>query len=87
MMPSVPVVGGLDIDGGHNVIIIGGEIDLTTPCVTDTGECHGINIGQNSHDTGEVFIEGVWIHNPDPTHSHFTGDRIDQHEYDYERHT
>lgn len=76
-LPSVPVVGGLDIDGGHNVIIIGGEIDLTTPCTTDTNVCHGINMSRNSSSTGEVYIEGVLIKNPDPTHSQYTGDGID----------
>jgi hypothetical protein len=76
-LPGVPVVGGLDIDGGHNVMIIGGEIDLTTPCVTDTNVCHGINISRSSSSTGEVYIEGVLIKNPDPTHSQYTGDGID----------
>jgi hypothetical protein len=76
-LPSVPVLGGLDIEGGHNVIIIGGEIDLTTPCVTDTNVCHGINLSRSSSSTGEVYIEGVLIKNPDPTHSQYTGDGID----------
>ena len=76
-LPSVPVVGGLDIDGGHNVSIIGGEIDLTTPCTTDSGPCHGINLHTGPDSTGEIFIEGVLIKNPDPTHSGYTGDGID----------
>jgi hypothetical protein len=76
-LPPVPVVGGLDIDGGHNVIIIGGEIDLTTPCTTDTNVCHGINISRGAASTGEVYIEGVLIRNPDATHSRYTGDGID----------
>ena len=76
-LPSVPVVGGLDINGGHNVIIIGGEIDLPTPCTTDNNVCHGINISRNSNSTGEVYIEGVLIRNPDPTHSKYSGDGID----------
>jgi hypothetical protein len=76
-LPSVPLVGGIDIDNGHNVIIIGGEIDLTTPCTTDTNVCHGINISRGTTSTGEVFIEGVLIKNPDPTHSQYTGDGID----------
>ena len=76
-LPSVPVVGGLDIDGGHNVTIIGGEIDLTTPCLTDTRVCHGINISTRPASTGEVYIEGVLIKNPDPSHSQYTGDGID----------
>ena len=72
-----PQRGGIDIDGGHNVIIIGGEIDLTTPCTTDTNVCHGINISRNQDATGEVYIEGVLIKNSDNTHSHYTGDGID----------
>lgn len=28
----MPLQGGLQIRGGHNVIIVGGEIDLTVPC-------------------------------------------------------
>src|SRR3954451_23972435 len=31
-LPSVPLQGGLQIRGGHNVIIIGGQIELTVPC-------------------------------------------------------
>jgi len=72
-----PQVGGIDIDGGHNVIIIGGEIDLTTPCKTDNDVCHGINISRNASARGEVYIEGVLIKNPDTTHTKYTGDGID----------
>jgi len=72
-----PQKGGIDINGGHNVIIIGGEIDLTTPCTTDKGICHGINISRDNHATGEVYIEGVLIKNPDAMHSRYTGDGID----------
>jgi hypothetical protein len=75
-LPAQPVVGGLDIDGGHNVILIGGEIDLTTPCISDENVCHGINISRAAPATGEVFIEGVLIKNPDPTYSQYTGDGI-----------
>src|SRR5437899_3951600 len=74
-----PQSGGIDIDGGHNVTIIGGEIDLTTPCLTDTNVCHGINIARNQDATGKVYIEGVLIKNPDGTHSRYTGDGIDAH--------
>jgi hypothetical protein len=76
-LPTVPLVGGIDINGGHNVIIIGGEIDLPTPCTTDNSPCHGINISMDSSANGEVYIEGVYIKNPDPTHSRYTGDGID----------
>jgi hypothetical protein len=70
-------VGGIDIGNGHNVILIGGEIDLTTPCTSDSNVCHGINISRSSSSTGEVYVEGVYIKNPDPTHSQYTGDGID----------
>ena len=76
-LPPEPLEGGLDINGGHNVIIIGGEIDLPTPCATDGNVCHGINISRNSNSTGEGYIEGVLIRNPDPSHSRYTGDGID----------
>jgi hypothetical protein len=76
-LPGVPLVGGIDINGGHNVIIIGGEIDLPTPCTTDNSPCHGINISMGPEANGEVYIEGVYIKNPDPTHSRYTGDGID----------
>jgi len=72
-----PQKGGIDINGGHNVIIIGGEIDLTTPCTTDNSICHGINISRDKNATGEVYIEGVLIKNLDAKHSRYTGDGID----------
>ena len=75
-LPNVPLVGGIDIDAGHNVIIMGGEIDLTTPCTTDSAPCHGINISMGPWSTGTVYIEGVLIKNPDATHSQWTGDGI-----------
>jgi hypothetical protein len=74
---DVPERGGMDINGGHNVTLIGGQIDLKTPCLAHGSSCHGINLSGDARSTGEVFIEGVWIHNPDPTHSHFTGDGMD----------
>jgi len=72
-----PLVGGLTLYGGHNITIIGGEVDLSTPCTTDSGPCHGFNISRSSTDTGTIHIEGVYIKNPDPTHSKYTGDGID----------
>jgi hypothetical protein len=75
-LPSdTPVVGGIQIRGGHNVQIIGGEIDLRTPCDDSLAACHGINISKPT--PGEVYIEGVYIRNPDATHSRGTGDGID----------
>jgi hypothetical protein len=76
-LPSTPVRGGLTFYGGHNVIMIGGEIDLPTPCTTDSQECHGVNISRANTDTGTIHIEGVLFHNPDPTHSKYTGDGVD----------
>jgi hypothetical protein len=32
---SSPLHGGITINGGHNVVIVGGEIDLTFPCAND----------------------------------------------------
>jgi hypothetical protein len=59
---SGPLVGGVTIVSGHNVQIIGGEIDLTYPCSDDADRCMGIYIAK--HSPGAVFVEGVWIHNP-----------------------
>src|SRR5205085_10939292 len=59
------LVGGLTISGGHNVQIIGGEIDLAVPCSDSSPSCHGINISRGSA-AGEVYLEGVYIKNPDP---------------------
>lgn len=56
-----PLVGGITIEGGRRVEIIGGEIDLTYPCSSDGSDCMGIYIAKNS--PGAVFVEGVWIHN------------------------
>jgi hypothetical protein len=50
------------IRGGHNVQIIGGRIDLTYPCSDLSSACHGIYV--NGTTAGEVYLEGVWIHNP-----------------------
>jgi prepilin-type N-terminal cleavage/methylation domain-containing protein len=75
-LPAVPLRGGLTISGGHNVIIIGGEIDLTTPCDDSSSACHGINISRGAA-SGSVYLEGIYIKNPDATHSHYTGDGID----------
>jgi hypothetical protein len=63
-LPNVPVVGGIDVDGGHNVIIIGGEIDLTVPCSNDNRDCTGIYINGPPSNGGTVFIEGVLIKAP-----------------------
>jgi hypothetical protein len=59
---SGPLVGGITIADGHNVQIIGGEIDMTYPCSNDANGCMGIYIDKSS--PGAVFVEGVWIHNP-----------------------
>jgi hypothetical protein len=58
---SGPLVGGITIEGGRRVEIIGGEIDLTYSCSSDGSECIGIYIAKIS--PGAVFVEGVWIHN------------------------
>jgi hypothetical protein len=56
-----PLVGGITIAGGRRVEIIGGEIDLAYPCSSDGSHCIGLYIAKDS--PGEVFVEGVWIHN------------------------
>jgi hypothetical protein len=58
---SGPLLGGITITGGRNVLIIGGQINLTYPCSNDADDCTGIYIAKNS--PGAVFVEGVWIHN------------------------
>jgi hypothetical protein len=75
---SGPLVGGLTISGGRNVQVIGGEIDLLYPCSDSSNNCHGIYINRGSA-TGQVYIEGVYIKNPDPnylTDTKDTGDGI-----------
>jgi hypothetical protein len=66
--------GGITIHGGHNVQIIGGQIDLTTPCDDSSSACRGILISRDT--PGEVYIEGVYIRNPDSGHSRYTSDGI-----------
>ena len=56
-----PLFGGITINGGHSVQIIGGEIDLTFPCSNDASDCMGIYISKDS--PGAVFVEGVYIRN------------------------
>src|SRR5438067_2348902 len=75
-LPTVPLVGGIDIDGGHSVIIIGGEIDLPLNCTGDNGACHGINVSLSSPSTGELFVEGLLIKNQDATNAAYTGDGV-----------
>ena len=78
-----PLVGGLTISRGHNVQIIGGEIDMAYPCSDSSSACHGINISRGSA-SGQVYIEGVFIKNPDPnylTDTVDTGDGIDVDDY------
>jgi hypothetical protein len=59
-----PLRGGIQLlNAGRNVIIIGGEIELTFPCSDDDSACHGIMISK-PFGAGEVYIEGVRIRNP-----------------------
>ena len=69
-----PLVGGLTISGGHNVQLVGGQIDLTTPCNDLSSACRGILIQRAT--PGHVYIEGVYIRNPDPRHAGHTSDGI-----------
>ena len=78
-LPKTPVVGGLSIEGGHNVIIIGGQIDLPVPCDADNAPCHGFNLvssPNNRPNGGEVYIEGVLIKNPSTANDRVSGDGI-----------
>ena len=70
-----PLVGGITIAGGRNVVIIGGQIDLTYPCSNDGSDCMGIYIAKNS--PGAVFVEGVWIHNPCPYRAYLPWRRVE----------
>jgi hypothetical protein len=63
-LPNVPLRGGITINGGRNVIIIGGQINLTVPCSDSSAACRGIYISKRNGPRGHVFIEGVWIHAP-----------------------
>lgn len=67
VLPSVPLTGGtLKISGGHNVIVIGGEIDLVNPCSDSGTACPGQANGAiyvNRTTPGEVYLEGIRIHN------------------------
>ncbi|HAI10277.1 MAG TPA: hypothetical protein DCM28_01145 [Phycisphaerales bacterium] len=58
--PLINVRGGLNITGGHNVVVIGGEIRFDKPGREGKAlDCRGIYI---NHNTGTVHIEGVLIH-------------------------
>lgn len=58
--PLVDVQGGLIISGGHNVVLIGGEIRFDNPGREDKAlDCRGIYINKSA---GTVHIEGVLIH-------------------------
>jgi hypothetical protein len=64
-LPSGPLEGGLTISGGHNVIIIGGQIDMPVPCSDGGGgPCRGIYISRPAGSSGTIFLEGIWVHGP-----------------------
>jgi len=67
-------IGGITISGGRNVILIGGQIDLIAPCSVLAGSCVGIVVAKLT--PGAVFIEGVWIRNPQDPLYFTTGDGI-----------
>lgn len=68
VLPATPMTGGtLTISGGHNVQLIGGEIDLVTPCSDSGTFCPGQANGAvyiTDPNPGEVYLEGVLIKNP-----------------------
>jgi hypothetical protein len=64
IMPGTPITGGtLQISGGHNVQVIGGEIDLVNPCSDSCGAQGNGAIYITDGNPGEVYLEGVLIHN------------------------
>lgn len=65
-MPPEPLegVGGLWIEGGHNVVLIGGEINVSPT----GGETPSLNARRGLYlkaQTGTVHVEGLYIHGPD----------------------
>jgi hypothetical protein len=63
-MPPGPLVGGLTIQGGHNVVLIGGEIDVPM----QPGNPPSINSRRGLYlkgQTGTVHVEGLLIQGPD----------------------
>jgi hypothetical protein len=65
-LPTTKKVGGTWIDGGHNVVIVGGAVTVPAPAgTTETGaERRAFYIKGT---TGTVHIEGVEIDNPSGT--------------------
>jgi hypothetical protein len=66
-MPNRPLVGrgGLAINGGHNVVLIGGEIEIPWQGA-DPGNC--CNYGRGLmllNQTGTVHVEGLYLHGAD----------------------
>ncbi|MFL5885761.1 MAG: hypothetical protein ACJ77M_11890, partial [Thermoleophilaceae bacterium] len=66
-LPPYPLVGrgGLAINGGHNVVLIGGEIDIPWQGASP-GPC--CNYGRGLfllNQTGTVHVEGLYLHGED----------------------
>jgi hypothetical protein len=64
-LPSTPVIpgddGGLYINGGHNVVVIGGELYFNkTSGMTETNG----RVAAIFNNTGTVHFEGLWAHGP-----------------------
>lgn len=65
VMPNTPITqnGGVYLNGGRNIVIIGGEIFDST--VTQPGDPTWMQIGLYlTNVTGTVHIEGMYIHGP-----------------------
>jgi hypothetical protein len=64
-MPSTPVRpgsdGGIWISGGHNIVLIGGELDFDGVVNTGSSEKEGRAVTILGT-TGTVHIEGLWAH-------------------------
>ncbi|MGJ3239841.1 MAG: putative Ig domain-containing protein [Anaerolineae bacterium] len=62
-MPDTPVTEALRLQGGRNIVLIGGEIDIPYQGSNPTRSSRtGIKIKDS---TGTVHIEGVWIYGED----------------------
>jgi hypothetical protein len=64
-LPATKKVGGTWIDGGHNVVIVGGAVSIPASAGTENGAERRAFYIKGS--TGTVHIEGVEIDNPSGT--------------------
>lgn len=53
-----PVTTRLNLNGGHNWVIVGGEININGACQTSDA-CNGLTV---SGATGTIYVEGLYMH-------------------------